>query len=242
MAMMTLLHVVFGTVALIVAPLALAVRKGGTWHRRWGKAFVSSMAIVVLSAGFLWQEHGHLFLVPLGAITAYLTFNGRRVIARRKRRRPDEIDDRADLLAAYAALAAAAATIYLGASGANPLLREIGPALIGIGGIGLAFGLNEVLGFRGPRSGTGWVLAHLSAMIAAYASAVTAFVVINAHAVPMMLRWTVPVALAGATIAAYALRYVRLRLPGLPASRARAGRGEAGSPVVAATPLPGPGP
>ena len=204
---MTLLHVLFGTVALVVAPLALIVRKGGRWHRRCGKAFILAMAVVLFSAGFLWQERGHLFLVPLGAITAYLLFNGTRVIARRKRRRPDEIDDRAD------GLAAAAATVYLGTSAANPLLREIGPALIGIGGIGLAFGLNELLGFRGPRSKTGWLLAHLSAMIAAYASAATAFIVINAHAVPMMLRWTVPVAVAGVLIAAYALRYVRLALP-----------------------------
>lgn len=221
---MTLLHVFFGTIALVVAPLALAVRKGGRWHRRCGKAFILAMAVVVFSAGFLWQQQGHLFLVPLGAITVYLLFNGTRVIARRKRRRPDEIDDHVDVLAASAAIVAAAATIYLGTSGANPLLREIGPALIGIGGIGLAFGLNELLGFRGPRSKTGWLLAHLSAMIAAYASAATAFIVINAHAVPMMLRWTVPVAVAGMLIAAYALRYVRLALP------------VRRSPVAAATP------
>jgi hypothetical protein len=237
MASMTLLHVVFGTIALVVAPLALAVRKGGTWHRRWGKAFVWTMAVVLFSAGFLWQAKGHLFLVPLGAITAYLLFNGTRVIARRKRRRPDEIDDRADRLAAYAAIAAAASTVYLGASGANPLLREIGPALIGIGGIGLAFGLNELLGFREPRSKPGWLLAHFSAMIAAYASAVTAFVVINAHAVPMMLRWGVPVSLAGLTIAVYALRYVRLTLP-FPLRGARPGA----QPVAAATPPAGSAP
>lgn len=248
MTLMTLLHVVFGTFALVAAPIALVVRKGGTWHRRCGQAFILAMAVVLFSAGFMWQATGHLFLVPLGLITAYLLFNGTRVLARRRRRPADPIDDRVDVLAACGVIVAAAATIYLGTSGANVLLREIGPALVGIGGIGLAFGINDIAGFRSPRAKSGWLLAHLSAMIAAYASASTAFIVINAHAVPMMLRWTVPVSAAGVVIAAYSLRIVRIVPPRVvrelgararaAAQRARAGApgAPAARPVATATP------
>jgi hypothetical protein len=34
--MMTVLHVIFGTFVLAVAPAAMFARKGGRWHRRWG--------------------------------------------------------------------------------------------------------------------------------------------------------------------------------------------------------------
>jgi hypothetical protein len=54
------------------------------------------------------------------------------------------------------------------------------------------------------------VIAHFSAMIAAYISAVTAFVVINAHGVPMQLRWLVPISIGTLVISGFALPY---RLP-----------------------------
>ena len=75
-------------------------------------------------------------------------------------------------------------------------MLSIRPALIGIGSIAICFGLNDILGFYAPRSRTGWLLAHLSAMLAAYISATTAFLVINAHHVPMVLRWALPSASA----------------------------------------------
>ncbi len=206
---MTYLHVAFGTIALVVVPGALLARKGGTWHRRWGVAFTVSMFVVLFSAGFLWQAAGHLFLVPLAAVSAYLIFNGWRVIARRRRRTPDPIEDRIDMLAACAVIAAGLSTAYLGVSGSTPLLVSIRPALFGIGFIAAAFGVNDLVGFRSPRLPFGWKLAHVSAMLAAYISALTAFLVINAHSVPMMLRWLTPSMLGGIAIALYAWDIIR---------------------------------
>lgn len=225
--MMTVLHVMFGTVALAMVPAALLARKGGAWHRRWGVVFTVAMFVVLLSAGFLWQAKGHLFLVPLGAVSAYLIFNGWRVIARRRRTERDEIEDRIDMLAAWAAIAAGTATAFLGGTAATPLMLSIKPALLGIGAIAIAFGVNDLLGFRSPRLRSGWLLAHLSAMLAAYISAVTAFVVINAHDVPMMFRWLVPSSLGAATIVAYSLRVI---LPALKAARGRTTPGSSGAP------------
>jgi hypothetical protein len=207
--MLTVLHVVFGTVALAAVPLALAVRKGGKWHRIAGIVFTVSMFAVLFSAGFLWQAKGHLFLVPLAAVTAYLIFNAWRVIARRRRKRPDPIDDNVDRLAAIAAIAAAIATAYRGVTANTPLLKSIAPALVGIGGIGICFGLNELIGFTAPRTRPGWQFAHLSAMIASYISATTAFLVINAHHVPMIFRWLVPSSIGAAAIVAFSLNVLR---------------------------------
>ena len=80
--------------ALLVVPAALVARKGGDWHKRWGIAFTASMMVVLCTAGFMWQAKGHLFLVPLGLVSAYLIFNGWRVIARRRRRDSDLREDR----------------------------------------------------------------------------------------------------------------------------------------------------
>jgi hypothetical protein len=227
--MMTVLHVFFGTVALVVAPAAVVARKGGGWHRRCGFAFVLAMAIVLFSAGFLWQAKGHLFLVPLGAVSGYLVFNGYRNIARHRRRVPDPFEDRVDLLAAGVAVAAGCGVIYLAATAATDLMFSIRPALVGIAAIAVCFAMNDVLGFTAPRMKTGWIVGHFAGMIAAYIAAVTAFVVINAHAVPMILRWLVPSLAGGSVIVTYTLRYVELSWPFGPR------RGRPGEPVATAT-------
>jgi hypothetical protein len=218
--MMTVLHVFFGTLALIAAPVAVLMPKGGAWHARFGFSFIFTMAIVLFSAGFLWQKQGHIFLLPLAAVSGYLIFNGYRVIVRRRRRMPDPFEDNVDILAAGVAIAAALGTAYIAATADTPLTVSIRPALVGIAGIAIAFASNDVLGFCSPRSRQGWLLAHFSGMIAAYISAVTAFAVINAHNVPMMVRWIVPSIAGGAIIVAYTLRFVRLGRPrSTPASK-----------------------
>ena len=190
--MMTVLHVFFGTLALIAAPAALFVGKGGRWHRRFGYTYILTMAIVLFSVGFLWQAKGHVFLLPLAAVSAYLIFNGTRVIARNRRRVRDLFEDRVDILAAGVAVAAALGIAYLAATAAGELMLSIRPALTGIAAIAIAFASNDVLGLAAPRMKNGWLLSHFAAMIGSYVSAVTAFVVINAHDVPMMVRWVVP--------------------------------------------------
>jgi hypothetical protein len=172
------------------------------------------MAIVLFSAGFLWQAKGHVFLLPLAAVSAYLIFNGTRVIARNRRPVPDLFEDRVDILAAGVAVAAALGIAYLAATAAGELMLSIRPALTGIAAIAIAFASNDVLGLAAPRMKNGWLLSHFAAMIGSYVSAVTAFVVINAHDVPMMVRWVVPSLAGGSVIVAYTLRYVRLGRPG----------------------------
>jgi hypothetical protein len=154
--------------------------------------------------------------VPLGAISGYLIFNGYRVIVRNRRTVPDPFEDNVDIMAAGIAIAAALGIVYLAATAANELMFSIRPALVGIGAIAIAFASNDVLGFTTARRPYGWLVAHFAGMIGAYVSAVTAFVVINAHHVPMLVRWTVPSAIGGALIAVYTLRYVRFRFPGQP--------------------------
>jgi hypothetical protein len=90
-------------------------------------------------------------------------------------------------------------------------MREIGAILIGLAAIAATFALldQRALGAR-VQTRLGSLLLHISAMMAAYISAVTAFCVINFHGVPMSLRWIVPSVLGSTVIAYFSMRY-RLR-------------------------------
>ncbi|MCC6636763.1 MAG: DUF2306 domain-containing protein, partial [Ignavibacteriaceae bacterium] len=44
------LHIAAGFLALVVAPVAMVVKKGGNAHRLWGKIFFWSMTVVAISA------------------------------------------------------------------------------------------------------------------------------------------------------------------------------------------------
>jgi len=211
MGAVTFVHVAAGAVVLGIAPLAMIVRKGGRWHRRWGLGFLVAMVGVTATASLMWQKRGHGFLMLLDVVTVYLLVLGYRVIARRRRRGVDRRADIADACCATGALGASVALVWLALAATDPLLVQLRIVLGSLGTIGLTFALLDLFGLTfGARQRYGWLFSHLSAMLSAYISAVTAFVVINAHGVPMTLRWVVPVAIGGCGIAAFSA-YYRLR-------------------------------
>jgi uncharacterized membrane protein len=204
-------HVATGAVVLVVAPAALLTRKGGRAHRFWGVVFGWAMAAVLATAAFMWQAKGHLFLLVLDVVCAYLVFEGFRVIFRRRRRAADRAANALDIGAAVAVLAAAVALFALAATSQTPLMRSIAGVLIGLGAIAAIFAALDLRAILGRvQTPQGSLLLHISAMLAAYISAVTAFCVINFHGVPMPLRWIVPSALGSLVIAGFSTQ-VRLR-------------------------------
>jgi hypothetical protein len=206
----TLLHVVAGTFVLAVAPAAMLARKGGRWHRRWGLAFAGAMAFVLATAAFMWQSHGHLFLLFLDAVSAYLIFTGYRTIVRRRRRVRDLRADRIDALGAGFVVLCAVTLAWLGADARTPLMQSLAVVLFALAAIAASFAFLDLTALvRGRQSKLGSLLMHLSAMIGAYISAVTAFVVINAHGIPMGLRWLVPSLAGSSIIAGFSIAYRR---------------------------------
>lgn len=68
-------HVTAGTVGLVAGSIAIASRKGGTWHRRSGQVFVLAMIAMGLSAvGIALYEHKASAFS--GALAVYLVFTG----------------------------------------------------------------------------------------------------------------------------------------------------------------------
>lgn len=66
-------HATAGTVGLVAGCIAIAARKGGTWHRRAGQAFVGAMIAMALTAVGIAAYEGKE-TVASGALAAYLVF------------------------------------------------------------------------------------------------------------------------------------------------------------------------
>jgi hypothetical protein len=237
-AAVTWLHIAAGTLVLGVAPAAMIVRKGGPSHRRWGLTFTFAMAAVLMTAAFMWQPHGHLFLFWLDFVCAYLVFQGFRVIARRRRKAPDVRADRIDLAAAALVLCCSAALLTLAATADTPLMRGLAPILASIAAIAGIFAALDLRALAARvQTRLGSLLVHISAMIGAYISAVTAFCVINFHSVPMAARWIVPSFIGTIVIGAFSTQY-RRRFARRTRSAPMAAPSAERAPLPAAKPLP----
>jgi uncharacterized membrane protein len=66
-------HVAMGAIGFVTGTIAIAARKGSTWHRKSGKVFVVSMLAMGLSAVGVALYEGKAD-VEMGALTAYLVF------------------------------------------------------------------------------------------------------------------------------------------------------------------------
>lgn len=68
-------HATMGTVALVAGSIAIAAPKGGTWHRRSGQVFVTTMIAMGLSAVGVSMYEGKKEVFA-GALAAYLILTG----------------------------------------------------------------------------------------------------------------------------------------------------------------------
>ena len=86
-----ILHVSLALVALVVAPVAMAVMKGGKAHRRWGLVYFWSMITVNASALLLLTWRFNIFLFGITILTMYSVVTGYRSL---RRKRPTVVGQR----------------------------------------------------------------------------------------------------------------------------------------------------
>src|SRR5690606_16841615 len=65
------LHMACGTIALLVAPLAMIAHKGGNWHRRCGKVFFYGMVGICSTAIILGILKPDRFWLALVAVFSF---------------------------------------------------------------------------------------------------------------------------------------------------------------------------
>lgn len=76
-----LIHVVAGSIALLLGIMALATQKGGKWHRRSGNSFLILLIMVVLTGligVFVFKRN--TFLLIITVLSAYYAFSGYRIM------------------------------------------------------------------------------------------------------------------------------------------------------------------
>jgi hypothetical protein len=170
-------HVAAGVIALLAGLGALLTEKGGRTHRRAGRLFVRSMAVVVGTVFPLLAldpSPFRVFLALVAVFSGYLAFSGYRVLSRK---RPTDAADPEDWLAAGAVLASCLA---LGGWGVARVAdgSTFGVVLVAFGGIGLSFGAADVRAFRGDGD-TEWMVSHLQRMMGAFIATVSAVSAVN---------------------------------------------------------------
>lgn len=184
------IHIIFGGLALLVAPGAMITRKGGTWHRRWGTVYFWSMATVAASAVALSLLRPGLFLLLVAVFSFYLALTGYRVLYRKT---PRERANFLDWGAAMVMLAGGVALVGYGVL----LLRtsSFGMVAVVFGGIGLLLAITDIRAFlHPPADKRAWWFTHMGRMLAAYIATVSAFSVVNFHFLPTLVRWLWPAA------------------------------------------------
>jgi hypothetical protein len=212
------LHIVAGTVALFVAPGALATRKGSLWHRRWGNIFVGAMMVVGMTAlvmTFL-PNHANPFLRMVAVFGFYLAFSGRRVLSRKPGRAPSAAAKVGDAAIAVAMVGAAGMLLFMGG---QAVLRGnlFGIVFLVFGTIG---GLLAVLDGRDlfltqEFTGKRWLRGHIARMTGAYIAALTAFSAVNLGHwipdVPPVVVWLWPTAVLAPMIGVMIRRHAQER-------------------------------
>lgn len=205
----SLLHGVFGVFGLVVAPLAMLVRKGGAAHRFWGRSFVLSLAVTALCAVALSSEVGDPAMALLAVLSLHLAVSGYRALYLKDLHRglqPARVDL---ILHGIPGLVFGGLLIWgvgLGLAGHATSESHI-YALAGLLGLGNVFRLFRR--FRNPRvDRRQWLFDHMTGFLGAYVVTLTAFCAVGLTQLPVLVRWVVPSVLGVPLILLWA-RYYR---------------------------------
>jgi uncharacterized membrane protein len=217
------LHWVAGGLALVVAPLALLVRKGSRWHRRWGWIFIGSMAVVCVSAIMVSLPRRNYVMALVALFSAHLVLAGWRSLYLKrlhKGQRAEWID-----WSLHGAAAVFNFSLLLVGLGGMVLRHHHSPmfkvfAVFGFVGSALVFRYAWLF-IKRRHERHEWLYGHLTGMIAGYIATVSAFSAVNiAPRLPqsmMVIAWLWPT-IVGApliwiTTRWYRQRYARNRTP-----------------------------
>lgn len=182
LAIVLVIHIVSGFLALGVGLAAILSGKGRRVHRLSGRTFFYLMLCVAFSALVLSLIKLNLFLLLIAGFAFYQNVNGYRAI-HNKSLRPTWID--------WSVTATGLVTGIF-------MILTLNTVLLVFGGLSLFLAFsdmrtyNRVLNNK-PIPKLEWLSRHIGMMMGAYIATVTAFVVVNVqHFEPAWLPWLAP--------------------------------------------------
>ena len=209
-ALIRLLHIAAGFVALVVAPVAMLTVKGGPTHRRWGKVYFWTMAVVALTAVVLAAYRPVLFLALVAVFSFYAALSAYRVLFR-KRPEAGQSARALDWTAALITLTASAALFVLGIVRPGETFQRLGTVAIVFGVVGMALASRDIVRFVRPSADrNAWWFNHMGGMLGSYIAVVSAFSVVNFAFLPLVVRWLWPTVIGTPLIVAWVV-YYRMR-------------------------------
>jgi hypothetical protein len=183
------LHIAAGFTGFFVAPLALAVRKGGAAHRRWGQVFFWAMVVAGTTA-LVGAQHIHsTFLLLTAVFSLYMAAFGYRSLFLKK------LAWNARVEAFDWAVAGAGLAVFVGTVAYAVLAQNIPVGVFG--GIGAGTAFRQLRGYAkaGHWTKNQWLLNHISGFLASYIAAVSAFSVTSLHFIPGVISFLWPTVL-----------------------------------------------
>lgn len=182
-------HVTLALVALVVAPVAMAVVKGGRAHRRWGSVYFWSMITVNSSALILLTWRFNIFLFGITILTSYSVLTGYRSLQRKRPTAAGQQPTWFDYGLTWVTLATSVGLIGWGAATLLGWTAALIPAAEGayivMGILPLAFGiaigrdgLSDLRLYRNPPTDRNWWwYYHMERMVGSYIGLFTALMV-----------------------------------------------------------------
>ena len=183
---LVLLHIAAGSVAVAGMIIAMVCKKGGLWHKRGGKAYVSGMALALLLATIVSVLTGNIFLFLVGLFSGYFVFTGWRIAAAQSGLR-----SKFDQSITWGMLLVSALMVAYGifqlATGAT-----MGIALLVFGVFAALPAWEDLkLGGQWPK-GKERIKLHLGRMGGASIATLTAVFVVNVKTDPDFIAWLLP--------------------------------------------------
>lgn len=168
------IHITAGMFCLALAPLVLAVTKGGGRHRRWGKVYFWSMGVLAGTALPMALFRPVLFLAMVAILSFYLTFSGYRVLRLKSLANGGNagvIDWIAALLTFPICAGLAGFAIFRPA-----WVQNMGIVAVMLGTVGMRGVAADMYRFvRKPTQPMFWLFVHLEKFIGSYIAIWTAF-------------------------------------------------------------------
>lgn len=209
---LTRLHILAGGVALVIAPAAMVARKGGDWHRRWGRVFFWSMAVVCLTAIALGILHPKSFWLALVAVFSFhLVASGYRSLYLKKLHQGQK-PARLDLALHGIAGVINGGLLIWGLAHLMLHIRNTQAVLFTVfGAVGM---LMVARGFRQfykrQHDKREWLYGHITGFLGGYIATVSAFSAVNLSMIrPAWLQWLWPTLLGTPLIVVWTGYYRR---------------------------------
>jgi uncharacterized membrane protein len=172
------IHIAAGTMAFLLAPVALATAKGGKQHKQWGKVYLWSMGAVAATAVPMAFFFPVRFLALVAVFSFYFAFSGYRVLRLKELARSGSAEP-IDWIAGVLTFLTSGLLAWM--SWFRPQTIEVLP-VVGVifGFIGMRGAAGQLLSFvRKPKEKMFWWYTHLGNFIGSYIAAWSAFSVVT---------------------------------------------------------------